>query len=175
MLHKIVRLATFAAALTILFVIGDCTSSGNNSNMSTTNTNVNTANANVASSTAKNDEKEITDLLDQYNEALLKGDAAALDRIWADDLSFVNLRGDLLTKKDRMDNIKSGATDLKTAKVSDQHVRFYGDTAIATLVVNIEGQYSGQEGSGSFRVTTVWAKPKGMWQMVAVQMTPVKK
>jgi hypothetical protein len=51
----------------------------------------------------------------------------------------------------------------------------YGNTAVATLVVKIEGQYSGQEGSGAFRVTTVWAKPKGTWQMVAVQMTAIAK
>ena len=105
----------------------------------------------------------------------MKKDTNALDKIWADDLSFVNLRGQLLSKKDRIDNIKNGATALKSADVSEQNIRIYGNTAVATLIVKIEGQYSGQEGTGSFRVTTVWAKPKGRWQMVAVQMTPMSK
>ncbi|MFL6467920.1 MAG: nuclear transport factor 2 family protein [Pyrinomonadaceae bacterium] len=174
MLQRIVRVAAFAASLTALFLIGNCTSSGSNTN-SSSNTNVTSGNTNTQAQNAASSEQEIGALLDQYNEALLKKDAATLDRIWADDLSFVNLRGQLLTKKDRIDNIKTGATALKSADVSDQKVRMYGDTAVATLVVKIDGQYSGQEGTGSFRVTTVWAKPKGMWQMVAVQMTPIAK
>ena len=169
MLHQILRFVAFSFALTALLVVGNCTSSNTNSSRAANeNTNGNVANAASA-------EKEVSDLLDQYNEALLKKDAPALDRIWADDLSFVNLRGQLLSKKERLDNIKTGATSLESAKVSEKNIRVYGNTAIATLVVGIEGQYSGQEGSGSFRITTVWARPKGTWQMVAVQMTPIAK
>ena len=174
MLQRFVRPAVFAASLTALFMIGNCTSSGSNTNI-VGNTNVATVNTNSQAASTTSGEKEISALLDQYNEALLKKDAATLDRIWADDLSFVNLRGQLLTKKDRIDNIKSGATALRSADVSEQKVRMYGDTAVATLVVKIDGQYSGQEGTGPFRITTVWAKPKGTWQMVAVQMTPIRK
>jgi ketosteroid isomerase-like protein len=120
-------------------------------------------------------EQEIGYLLDRYNEALLKGDVKSLDEIWADDLSFVNPQGMLLTKKDRIDNIKSGATELKTADVSEKKIHLYGHTAVATLVVKIDGQYSGKPDSATYRVTTMWAKPKGTWQMVATQMTPIAK
>jgi uncharacterized protein (TIGR02246 family) len=173
MLQRIVRLGAFAASLIVLFMIGDCRSSGSNVN-STSNTNAAVGNNNTQVENTAGREQEISALLEQYNEALLKKDAATLDRIWADDLSFVNLHGDLLSKKDRMDNINTGATALKSAKVTEKQIRFYGDTAVATLIVTLEGQYSGQEGSGAHRVTTVWAKPKGTWQMVAVQMTPIK-
>jgi uncharacterized protein (TIGR02246 family) len=174
MLYQIVRLSAFAVALTFFFVFAGCQSSGSNVN-TVSNTNSNTGVANTVTDNAKNDEQEISTLLDKYNDALLKKDADALDKIWADELSFVNLRGQMLTKKDRIDNIKTGATALKSADVSEKNIRMYGNTAVATLVVKIEGQYSGQEGSGAFRVTTVWAKPKGTWQMVAVQMTPIAK
>ena len=116
-------------------------------------------------------QQEISVLLDEYNQALLNKDVAALDRIWADDLSFINLHGELLSKQNRMDNIRTGATALKSARVSEKRIRTYGQAAVATLKVDLEGQYSGQEGSGSYAVTTVWARPKGMWQMTAVQMT----
>ena len=172
MLQRIVRLSTFAALATILIVFVGCQSGGGNVSTAS-NTNSNVANTNVQTENTANDAKEISDLLDQYNDALLKKDADTLGRIWADDLSFVNLRGDLINKKDRIDNIKTGATELKTAVVSQKQVRMYGNSAVATLVVKVNGQYSGEEGNGEFRVTTVWAKPKGMWQMVAVQMTPI--
>ena len=104
---------------------------------------------------------------------MLDKDSGALDRIWADDLSFVNLHGELLSKKDRMDNIKTGATAFKSIQLSDKKIRAYGEAAVATCKVVLEAQYSGQEGSGDYRVTTVWARPNGAWQMVAVQMTRI--
>jgi ketosteroid isomerase-like protein len=118
---------------------------------------------------------EINTLLDQYTQALLKKDVAALDRIWADDLTFINPRGELLSKQDRLDNIKTGATAFKSSRLSDTRIRTYGQAAVATFKVALEAQYSGQDGSGDYRVTTVWARPKGTWQMVAVHMTPVVK
>jgi len=128
----------------------------------------------VARSSSDDVQKQINDLLDQYTKALLDKDSAALDRIWADDLSFINLRGELLSKQNRMDNIKTGATAFKSIELTDKKVRVYGEAAVATCKVVLEAQYSGQEGSGPYRVTTVWARPKGSWQMVAVQMTRIE-
>jgi hypothetical protein len=99
----------------------------------------------------------------------------ALDRIWADDLTFINLRGELLTKQNRLANIKSGATAFKSIRLSDKRIRTYGEVGVATVQVTLEAQYSGQEGSGDHSVTTVWAKPTGTWQLVAVHMTRVVK
>jgi len=117
----------------------------------------------------------VTDLLDQYRKALQAKDVATLDRIWADDLSFVNYRGQLLTKAQRMENIRTGATAFKSIKVTDQVVRAYGDAVVANAVSELEGQYSGQEGSGTYRVTTVWSRQGGQWKMVAIQMTKMEK
>jgi uncharacterized protein (TIGR02246 family) len=174
MIQRSVRLAALGISLGAFFAFAGCQSNGSNMNTAS-NANSSVGNTSATADSTKNGEQEISTLLDQYNEALLKKDAAALDRIWADDLSFVNLQGQMLSKKDRIDNIKTGATALKSADVSEKNVRMYGNTAVATLVVKIDGQYSGQEGGGAFRVTTVWAKPRGTWQMVAVQMTPIAK
>lgn len=175
MLHRTVRLSIFAAAATFFLVFAGCQSSGSKTNIAANNSISNVSNANAQSDSSTNDAAEIGRILDEYNDALLKHDAATLERIWADDLSFVNLRGRLLNKKERVENIKTGATSLNTAEVSEKNVRMYGNTAVATLVVKIKGQYSGEAGSGDFRVTTVWAMPKGNWQMVATQMTPIVK
>jgi uncharacterized protein (TIGR02246 family) len=176
MTQRSVRLAAIGISFATFLVFVGCQSNGGNVNTAAnSNSRTNLTSTNTTPNSTQDDQHEISTLLDKYNDALLKKDADALDRIWSDDLSFVNLRGQLLTKKDRIDNIKTGSTALKSADVSEKSIRMYGDTAVATLVVKIEGQYSGQEGSGSFRVTTVWAKRKGTWQMVAVQMTPIAK
>lgn len=116
-------------------------------------------------------QQEITTLLDRYKEALLNKDLAELDRIWSDELTFVNPEGKLLGKQNRMDNVKSGATAFKSIRFSDISLRPYGQAVVATFQVTLEAQYSGHEDSGNYLVTTVFAQPKGSWQLVAIQMT----
>ena len=69
--------------------------------------------------------------------------------------------------------MKTGATAVKSSELSDRRVRVYGDSAVATMQVALQGQYSGQEGSGKYRVTIVLNRSKGTWQMVVVHMTPI--
>jgi len=158
-LRAFVPLCLRASAFVVLLAALGCQSNGKNQ---------------APHQTAADAKQEISALLDQYTQALIAKDAAALDRIWADDLTFINLRGEVLNKQDRMDNIKSGATAFKTIDVTEKKIRVYGETAAgATCKVAIEGQYSGQPGGGNFAVTTVWSRAKGEWQMVAVQMTRI--
>lgn len=162
MLARHARFFIFFVSVSVLFAAGSCQLSGDNTRTTDAN--------NVTGNT----QREIRTLLDQYVAALQLRDLDALDRIWADELTFVNLYGDLLNKQNRMDNIKSGATAFKSIKLSEADVRMYGQAAVATFQIAIEAHYSGQESSGNYRVTTVWAQPKGTWQLVAVQMTKMK-
>ena len=116
-------------------------------------------------------EQELTQLTDQYVAALKGKDAAALERLWADDLTFITAGGAVQTKAQRLADIKSGATRFDTLEPSDRTIRVYGDAAVMTSLSTIKGQYAGQEASGKFRVTQVWARRGGAWQLVAIQMT----
>ena len=57
-------------------------------------------------------EQEVRQMIEKYRTALLKRDASALEKIWADDYVFVTAAGDVLTKPQRLENVKSGATTL---------------------------------------------------------------
>jgi ketosteroid isomerase-like protein len=168
MLRRLSRLCAFVAAGAVLL-------SADIAAASDTTNEARIAGTPVEAQQSGNTHQEISALLDQYTQALLEKDVAALDRIWADDLTFINLRGELLTKQNRLANIKSGATAFKSIRLSDKRIRTYGEVGVATVQVTLEAQYSGQEGSGDHSVTTVWAKPKGTWQLVAVHMTRVVK
>jgi uncharacterized protein (TIGR02246 family) len=118
--------------------------------------------------------REVSELLREYRRALADGDAAAAGRIWADDLLFINYRGEVLTKAQRLENLRSGATAVRYLDVRDETLRVYGgDTAITSSLVTIEGRYGGRESSGTYRSALVWAKPHGHWRIVSVQMTRV--
>ena len=109
----------------------------------------------------------------EYTEALTKRDLAALDKIWAEGYTFTNGRGEFLTKKDRMENIKSGATQFDSISRGDEEIRVFGNTAVVTGRVVLKAIYSGKESSGPYRFINVWVKMQGRWQIVANQITPI--
>ena len=123
----------------------------------------------------KTAEQEVRAAIEQYRTALMKGDTAALERIWADDYTFINASGTVLTKAERLANAKSGATNLGTIESDpNMKIRVYGgDVAIAISRVTIKGQYSGKATSGQFQSSIVFAKTPSGWQLVCNQITPV--
>jgi ketosteroid isomerase-like protein len=123
----------------------------------------------------KTAEQEVRQMIEQYRTALMKGDTAALERIWADDYTFINASGAILTKAERLANQKSGATKLGTIEMQpDMKIRVYGgDVAVAINRVTLKGQYSGKATSGQFQSSIVFAKTASGWQLVCNQITPV--
>src|SRR5437870_1980353 len=62
------------------------------------------------------DEQEVRRMIQKYRSALLQRDIPMLERIWADDYVFVNASGEVVTKAQRLANIKSGASSLDSIK-----------------------------------------------------------
>ena len=120
-------------------------------------------------------EQEVRQMIEQYRTALTKKDTAALERIWADDYTFINAHGVVVTKAERLANLKSGATSLDTIVTDpDMKIRVYGgDVAVAINRVTLKGQYSGKATSGQFQASIVFAKMATGWQLVCNQITPV--
>ena len=128
----------------------------------------------VAKPAATADVQQILkDRFREYTEALTKHDLAALDKIWAEGYTFTNGRGEFLTKKDRMQNIKSGATQFDSISRENEEIRVFGNTAVVTGRVVLKVVYSGKESSGPYRFINVWVKMQGRWQIVANQITPI--
>ncbi len=119
-------------------------------------------------------EQEVRQAIKKYREALLRRDAATLERIWADDYAFTNGAGETHSKAQRLANLKSGATALDSiSQEEDMKVRVHGDVAVATGRITIKGQYSGKQASGQYSSINVWVKGAAEWQLVANQLTPV--
>ncbi len=121
------------------------------------------------------DEQVVRQMIAKYRAALLQRDIPMLEKIWADDYVFVNASGDVLTKAQRLTNLKSGATTLESIKEDEKiTVRVYQNSAVATSRVRLKGQYSGQSISGEYRSTLVWVKGPAGWQLVSNQLTALK-
>jgi ketosteroid isomerase-like protein len=124
-------------------------------------------------STDGKSEQEVRQMIEKYRAAFLRRDIPTLEKIWADDYVFVNAFGEVLTKGQRLANLRSGATTLGSINEEEKPtVRVYQNSAVATSRV-LKGQYSSQPVSGQYRSTLVWVKAPNGWQLVANQLTPL--
>ena len=110
-----------------------------------------------------------------YDEALRKADAAAVEKIWATEYMFINPQGKRLTRADRVANLSTGRTALNSlAHVpQDEQIHVYGDIALYSTLLTLSGRYSGEAEKGQFRALAVWIHRDGRWQLLSTQMTPV--
>jgi len=117
------------------------------------------------------DEQAVRQTLDELTAALKNNNAAALDRIYADDYTFVGDDGMMMTKVERLAAFKSG--ELKYESISQEVVgiRFFGDTAVAIIRFTTKFAPGGKFSSGKVVTGLTFVKIKGRWQLVAAHNT----
>ena len=128
-----------------------------------------------ASTVATSAEDEIKKLEEARNQAILHGDAAALDRMTSDDYTFITLRGEMRSKSDILKGFASGSFHYESREISDLKVRIYGDTAVVTGRSVQKGVENGKDYSGDYWFTRVYVKQKGRWLTVALQTTLIQQ
>ena len=122
--------------------------------------------------------EEVRASIRRYDAALRRADTAAIAGFWAPDYTFINPRGELLTRADRLANLRAGRTafDSLAPVLAEERIRTYGDkdlVAVHTTLLSIGGRYSGRTERGQYRATAIWVRRHGGWQQVASQLTPV--
>lgn len=106
-------------------------------------------------------------------EALIKGDAAALDRLLASDLIFTHANAVVEGKNVLLGNIKSGALKYELVELEDTTVNLYKKAAVVGCKIRLRGVAGGQPFSVYAALTHVWVKQKGAWKLVAHHATLV--
>ncbi|HEX9108110.1 MAG TPA: nuclear transport factor 2 family protein [Longimicrobiales bacterium] len=119
-------------------------------------------------------EEEIRAIEEQRNQAILHGDAAALDRMTSDDYTFITIRGELRTKADILQGFKSGSFHYDSRTISDLKIRTYGNSAVVTGRAIQQGSENGKDYSGDYWFTRVYVKQQGRWITVALQTTLIR-
>ena len=114
-------------------------------------------------------------LEEERNQAILRGDAAALERMTSDDYTFITLRGEMRTKAEIIRDFRSGAAKYQSREISDLNVRVYGNSAVVTGKAVQKGAENGKDYSGDYWFTRVYVKQGGRWVSVALQTTLIKQ
>ena len=119
------------------------------------------------------DERAVKQLDRDISAAELHNDAAALDRIWAEDYSQISSSGVVDSKNGQLDLIRAGRFHFERIDVREVRARVYGSTAVVNDLLAVKGQISGRRVDGQVRVLRVFVKRGGRWQCVAAQYTSV--
>ena len=110
--------------------------------------------------------------MEELTHAARRNDADALGRIYGDDYLFVGFAGFLDNKEGQVEAIRTGF--MKTSPTTiDVSVRVYGDTAVVIRRRKQVATVGTRHSEGYQRVTNVWVKRQGRWQLVSGQVTPI--
>jgi ketosteroid isomerase-like protein len=121
-------------------------------------------------------ETELKALTQQWLDAYVKGDAAFLKTVEADDWTFIDSDGTTVTKAKDVKELEDKTFVCKSASASDVKVKAMGENnAYVTATVKMSGTYKGEDFSGDFRAIDVYEKKGGKWQAVYSQITKVGK
>ncbi len=109
----------------------------------------------------------------QWEDALLKSDVAALEKIYDDSLIYTHSSGAVDNKSVYIGNIKSGVTKYESMKRDDVKVNVYGGAALVTGHWEVHTLNRGNKVDTNARYIHVYVKQKDGWKMVAHQATRI--
>jgi ketosteroid isomerase-like protein len=123
-----------------------------------------------AAEPASKAEKEVMATVDTWKQAMVKGDAAALGKLYHSDLTYEHSSGKTETKAESIEAATKPGAVAKSIEFKDPTVRVYGNTAIVKSV----GDFTGATGTVShLDVLMVFVKSPQGWQLVARQSTKI--
>src|SRR5262245_50061067 len=121
----------------------------------------------TAQSKPESDTTELTRLESVWNEAHLRGDAEALERLWADDLVVFVPRMTPLTKAGSLAFVRGGRMPFRRYETSEVAVRVYGASAVVTGRLLRSREIGGRSMEDDWRFTKVYVRQSGAWRVVS--------
>jgi uncharacterized protein (TIGR02246 family) len=106
--------------------------------------------------------------LDQERiQAQIHADAAALDRIYAEDFIGIGPSGTVRTKPQVLADFTSHDLIFQSITTDEVRIRVYGNTVVETGRSTMVGQDKGKVVPRDNRFTRVWVRREGQWRLVA--------
>lgn len=158
----------------VIFAVASCGGpAANDTNTAAINVNTNTNTNTAADSSAAR--ADVERLVDDLAAALVKGDAEAVDRIYADEYLIVNPDGTVQTKAERIAAIRSGEVKFESLVFDELNTRINpaGDGAVVVARATSKGSNKGRRVDGQLRVTMVFSKGPTGWKEVAAHTSQI--
>jgi ketosteroid isomerase-like protein len=121
------------------------------------------------------DERELTQLVKELNEAVVRADIAVLERVLHEDYVHSRPGGVVEDRAQYLENRKTRRVQFESLVPEEINVRVYGDTAIMTGRSTAKGKDQYGTMDEQRRWTRVLVRRDGRWQFVHFQGTPITK
>ena len=117
---------------------------------------------------------EISALEQQWRQAQLSEDIPEMDHLLSDDFLGITAAGEVVTKAQQLDRMRSRELALTRLDISDTKVKISGSLAVVTSLAQLDGTAHGAPMRGFFRYTQVYQREPGDgWKITNFEATRV--
>lgn len=117
--------------------------------------------------------EQLLELGQQWADAEVRGDAAALDAMTTDDFTLVGPVGFVLEKPQWLQRYPSGGLVTESLDWADVQVRDYGAAAVSVGVHEQKAQFQGTAANGRFRITHIFVQDGSKWLIAGIHLSPI--
>jgi len=119
---------------------------------------------------------QIEALETQWKKSVLANDIDAMDHLLSDDYLGITANGQVVTKPQQLDRMRTRNFAINSLDVSDVKIKLISQhAAIVTSLAQVEGTNDGHPLHGSFRYTRVYQRLPGtsIWKITSFEATHV--
>ena len=126
----------------------------------------------LAQTQTANVEQELIKLENEWGEAIVKRDAASIDRLMADEFIAI-YDGSVFTKAQYLEFVRSMKEEILSFVMDEWQVRVYGDAGVVMARSTTKTRLAGKETTNQLRFTDIWVKRDGRWKCVAAHNSTI--
>ncbi|MEP6484616.1 MAG: nuclear transport factor 2 family protein [Rudaea sp.] len=112
---------------------------------------------------------------DAWDVAIVKKDRAAISKNMAESFFQIDSDGDTANKAQFVDDLTSPDLTIEPYTVDEFKIRVYGNTALINGATDMHGTFKGKPFNSHYRFTDTYVKEGGVWRIVNVQTSRIKK
>ena len=123
----------------------------------------------------RHDERQqIERMEEQMRQAELAADVGVLDRLLSDDYVGISMSGEVNTKAQKLERLRSHTLVLTGIHLDEVKIRLLGQVAVVTSRAKIEGTTEGRSLAGTYRYTRVYLQGAGnTWKVTNFEVTRI--
>ncbi len=120
------------------------------------------------------EKEQIEQLEAQWKQAMLTDDVTAMDKLLSEDYLGVTAAGDLVTKSQQLDRMRSRKVSVTKLDTTEIKFKLIGQIGIVTSLAQIEAESDGRTITGQYRYTRIYQRlPSGSWKITSFEATRV--
>ena len=120
-------------------------------------------------------ERELMDVANEWDRAMVQNDADAIGRYMADDWTIVGSDGSISDKATFLGLVQSGALTHDVMQSEDFRIRIYGSAAVLLARGISGGSYNGQAFREAEQSSNVFVKQGGRWKCVLTHLSRLQE